>query len=60
MYSDVEFDVDSDFAVKHTLKLNNDWGTDVKRQKAAWKQPGEEKDSFAASPKLLFWGVCWS
>ena len=41
MYSDAEFDADSDFAVKHTLKLSSDQAMAVQRQKAQQKLTGE-------------------
>ena len=43
MYSNAEFDVNSDFAIKHGLDPWFDWGMDSQSQKAYLKRTQEEK-----------------
>ena len=43
MYSDAEFDADSDFAIKRGLNPWSDWVMDSQSQKAYVKRMEEEK-----------------
>ena len=51
MYSDTEFDLDSDFAIRGILKLSSDWVMDVQSQKAqqrrlTWAKPNLTDNSW--------------
>ena len=61
MYSDAEFDVDSDFAIKHDLKIRFGRDIDVKRLMATKMKPNASILHFeiAVKPIKMKSFQCW-
>ena len=61
MYSDAEFDVDSDFAIKRTLKVWSEWAIDIwnnyceTSQRTFWTTTWDVKINYFSNPVHVIW-----